>query len=157
LTLLNSYKSKGKNTMPKKPYEPYARDFRAALRVKIKSLAAEAKIIRREEDRAKSWHEWLSLKEHRRTVVRSEARAAQLALAFLRGIPYEKVEPFVHPGHEPNWSRVAALAVKYAVPPHLTSWSQRANAVQVRTQVLENFKTWAPDTTLVRYAISKAA
>lgn len=138
--------------MPKKPYEPYASDFRAALRVKVKSLADEAKIIRREESRAKSWHEWISLKDHRKGIVRSEARSAQLALAFIRGMSYETVEPYVHPGNEPNWKRVKELVLKYSVPPHKTLLSD----VQ-RNDILERLKEWAPqDHWSARYHLKAA-
>jgi hypothetical protein len=63
------------------------------LRVKIKSLAAEAVIIRFEEKK----HDGQSstrgmLRGHRIRTVREESRAAQLAFAILRGVPYRVVE-----------------------------------------------------------------
>lgn len=61
------------------------------LRVNIKSLAAEARIIRREETRCGIQYQF-ALREHRRGRVREEARYAQLALAFLRGRKYSQVE-----------------------------------------------------------------
>jgi hypothetical protein len=63
-----------------------------ALRVKLESLVAESKIIRRHERMAVPDMR-AKLSEHRRREVRSEARAAGLAIAFLRGIPYGRVEP----------------------------------------------------------------
>ena len=128
--------------MPKKPYETHALDFRAALRVKVKSLADEAKIIRREEHRAKGWDEWIALKSHRRGVVRTEARAAQLALGFLRGFPYRALEATVHPGHEPNWRRVRQLAEKYVVPPHLSMWTDEKEIMKLRKEALARFEKW---------------
>lgn len=68
----------------------------AELRVKIRSLAAEAGIIRHEERRAlqkKDTSTYGSLRDHRRGVVRSAAREALLAYAFLLGVPYAKLEP----------------------------------------------------------------
>jgi hypothetical protein len=65
------------------------------LRVKIKSLAEEARIIRHEEHRASAYHRGLlcaKLRDHRVKEVRPEARAALLAYAFLRGRPYTTVE-----------------------------------------------------------------
>ncbi len=85
------------------------------LRVNVKSLAAESLVIRREVKRAccesryirqqfsgesKELSESLlycylrvnSLANHRKGPVRQEARLAQLALAFVRGVPYRSVE-----------------------------------------------------------------
>lgn len=82
------------------------------LRVKIKSLAEEARIIRREERgcgksrarcrlpeaAAKLDLARCSLREHRVGVVRRESRYSLLAYAFLRGRPFRAVEAesFVH-------------------------------------------------------------
>lgn len=96
------------------------------LRVKIKSLAAEAGIIRREERRVarrKAWAkdhqqptealqtEFFGLQEHRKNEVRSEARSSQIAYAFLRQKPYKAMErgpiPLV------IRDRAASLAARY--------------------------------------------
>lgn len=69
------------------------------LKIKLKSLAAEAKIIRSEEqkhsDRTREG-EWtgtrLSLYRHRILVVRTVARHALLAYGFLRGLDYSRLE-----------------------------------------------------------------
>lgn len=60
------------------------------LRVNIKSLAAEARIIREEARRAP----WCAaeLNRHRRGLLRHQARIAQLALGYLRGRPYRRLE-----------------------------------------------------------------
>lgn len=60
------------------------------LRVKIKSLAEEAKIIKLEEKRNKKAREQLYL--HRINVVRTEARATLLAYGFLKKKPYRLLE-----------------------------------------------------------------
>jgi asparagine synthetase B (glutamine-hydrolysing) len=85
------------------------------MKVRIKELAQEAKFIRLEETKAKKRKNFLyekypsmnedigryysdlcsdlnSLKSHRKVEVREAARAAQLAYAFLREIPYSKIE-----------------------------------------------------------------
>lgn len=63
------------------------------LRIKLKSLAEEARIIRREERLMKLRHERPDqLCQHRRWTVRNEARATLLAYAFLKGLPYDRVE-----------------------------------------------------------------
>lgn len=65
------------------------------LKVKIKSLAAEARIIRLEEQRAKRSRQTdlrAGLHHHRTFKVRQAARYAQLAYGYLRGRPYRLVE-----------------------------------------------------------------
>ena len=67
-------------------------DRREMLRVKLKSLAEEARIIRREEQRT---HGALraELHQHRIGVVRNESRATHLAYGFIRGLTREQMEP----------------------------------------------------------------
>ena len=84
------------------------------LRVKLKSLAAEAKIIRIEEQRANKYKDYATqteLHRHRIDVVRHASRHTLLAYQFLRGVPYEAVE-------KPNskyvdWSNVLRMVHKY--------------------------------------------
>ena len=98
-------------------------DERFALKIKIKSLAEEARIIRAAEDKLKGQGvdnfqypaEGWKLYAHRIQVVRPEARATQLAYAYLRGVPYRKVEPISHA--EPNWHRVEKMVEKYGSQP----------------------------------------
>lgn len=63
----------------------------AKLKVKAKSLAEEARIIRREESKFHGMDKW-DLQNHRKYDVRNEARATQLAIAFLKGRNYLDVE-----------------------------------------------------------------
>ncbi len=70
------------------------------MRVKVKELAQEARFIRLEENREavknkglKDTRDFHELNWHRRYHVRPAARAAQLAYAFLRDVPYKVVEP----------------------------------------------------------------
>lgn len=60
------------------------------LKVKLKSLAEEAKIIKFEEKRNKKAREQLYL--HRIQVVRTEARATLLAYGFIRKRKYKQLE-----------------------------------------------------------------
>lgn len=87
---------------------------KAHLRVKIKSLAAEARIIRQEERRAKASHErdlLTTLSEHRRVNLRMAARETNLAYAFVRCIPYRVVE---RPGSRPvNWASVRRMVCRF--------------------------------------------
>jgi hypothetical protein len=79
------------------------------LKVKIKSLAEEARIIRREERRVLSSFEYVKkiegekglktriefyekLREHRKHPVGTESRAALIAYGFIRGKKYKQIE-----------------------------------------------------------------
>lgn len=88
------------------------RDRREMLRVKAKSLAEEARIIRREESRTRGYlqHE---LRWHRITTVRYEARATFLAYGLIRGQPLDRIEK---PGSERSqhlWDKVRKMVEKY--------------------------------------------
>lgn len=84
------------------------------LKVKFKSLAAEAIIIRREERKLYDRRPrslWDRLNFHRRYDVRREARAAALAYGFLRGRAYHSIEGKTYCA--PDKARVVALVKKY--------------------------------------------
>ena len=84
------------------------------LRVKLKSLAEESKIIRQEKQKQKRYGNTSvvnSLHWHRIDVVRAEARATLLAYQYLRGKPYHICEPKAKT--EPNWDRVENMVYKY--------------------------------------------
>lgn len=85
-------------------------DRREMLRVKIKSLAAESKIIRHEELRSRGEFR-AELWRHRTGDVRSEARVAHLAYGFIRGRKYEEMEAKAL--FPPNWERVRQLVKKF--------------------------------------------
>jgi hypothetical protein len=89
-------------------------DRREMLKVKLKALAAESQIIRRQERRT---HGLLrdELAVHRRGVVRSEARHTHIAYGLIRGKQYEKIE---RPGADnpPTWDRVRKMISRYGPP-----------------------------------------
>ena len=104
----------------------------AYLKVKVKSLAAEARIIRHDEEvwrhreHDKGRPTFFGLRAHRTWDVRNEARAAQLAYAFLRGKPYSVTEPTGkdNGGRRSNptdWARVTKIAAKYG-PDRTLEW-----------------------------------
>ena len=64
----------------------------AALKINVKSLATEAKTNRLEASKLKGDDKW-ALNHHRTTVIRPEARAANLAYSFANGIPRAVAEP----------------------------------------------------------------
>lgn len=81
------------------------------LKVKIKSLAEEARIIRKEETRAKDKITRESLCNHRIHVVRRECRNTHLAYGFLRGKTYDQLERNCET--PPDWKKVFAMVKKY--------------------------------------------
>lgn len=108
------------------------------MKVRVKELAQEAKFIRKEETKVKSKKEYLyekfptmetsvgilyselcldfeKLNFHRRHDVRDAARAAQLAYAFLRGVPYSVVENKRKPEKEADFNSNIKPEVKRLV------------------------------------------
>lgn len=69
-------------------------DKRVFLKVKLKSLAAEAKIIKEMEKKYRNERE--ELHNHRVNVVRWEARHTHLVYGFLRGLKREQIEKTKH-------------------------------------------------------------
>lgn len=85
-------------------------DRREMLRVKLKSLAAEARIIRREERRARGeLREELYL--HRINDVRRAARSTLLAYGLIRGRTLDQMEPKRY--SEPDWDAIGKMLKKY--------------------------------------------
>lgn len=85
-------------------------DRREMLRIKIKSLAEEARIIRKEEHRT---HGALrnELHLHRVGVVRHEARHTHIAYGLLRGRTIEQIEPGAKV--DPDMKKVEAMLKRY--------------------------------------------
>lgn len=99
------------------------------LKVKAKSLAEEARIIRKEEQKLKAkgpvyngpGSKFYNLQSHRKGIVRHEARHTHVARAYLWGRPYSSVEKRPNPyltewdifcgGLKPE--RIAAMVSKY--------------------------------------------
>lgn len=102
------------------------------LKIKIKSLAEESRIIRAEEAKclgrarrlakiqgleetsAKARDLFDSLRHHRRVLVRQESRHSGLAYALLRGRTYRQVEASCYKENAPNWDRVATLVSSFS-------------------------------------------
>lgn len=85
-------------------------DRREALRVKVKSLAVEARLIRHEEHKT---HGVLRehLHRHRVIQVRDAARNTHLAYGLIRGRAYEQMEPKAF--LPPNWKEVRRMIETY--------------------------------------------
>ena len=85
-------------------------DRREQLKVKVKSLAAEARIIRFQEQKS-----WGSLRDelylHRITELRSEARHSHIAYGLIRGKSLSQLEQKSETS--PKWDKVRAMINKY--------------------------------------------
>lgn len=110
-------------------------DKRVFLKVKIKSLAEEARIIRKEEHKNK-FHR-VELYSHRIGIVRSEARHSLLAYGFLRGRAFSEIERnFDDP---PDWKRIEELVKKYGV---CMNWNHE-NGMEFNSRVSSQVKRFA--------------
>lgn len=120
-------------------------DKRTYLKVKIKSLAAEAKIIRTEERRARRPALKRGLQDHRKGIVRTEARHTHLAYGFVRGLEYHQMESTTH--EAPNWEKVRKMVERYGAYVVWESDSETYDAYRKRQQAHKeaakaNFEAW---------------
>lgn len=87
-------------------------DRREMLRIKVKSLAEEARIIRREEQRT-----WGVLREelhhHRVVQVRRAARSAHLAYGLIKGRTLLQMEPISRASGAQDWPAIYKMVVRY--------------------------------------------
>lgn len=118
-------------------------DERTYLKVKIKSLAEEARIIRRETKLAKSTSIKNGLAEHRKGVVREEARLTHLAYGFLRGREYRQMEAITHT--TPNWDRVRKMVSKYGTHFAAYGYENWKQEREDREQLLKRFDEWVEE------------
>lgn len=142
------------------------------LRIKRKSLAAEARIIKNEETALKFRTEFLrtrqaaeevtapllnlrmDLREHRKAVVSFEARASHLANAYLRGQKYNTVEKAFHSKFWRNafytrkklLMRTAEIVAKYTSDESYYLSNRRENTDVVVTKL----QTWIDDATVAQ-------
>jgi len=86
-------------------FSPYRRQF---LKVKIKSLSEESRIIRAEEKKVANVYLMGQLHWHRTNDVRIESRAAQLAYGYLRGKTLKQVEKSAD---RPEWVDKRAISI----------------------------------------------
>lgn len=84
------------------------------LKVKLKSLAEESRIIRKEElkRKGKNWSmEAGKLVFHRKFIVRPEARNTHVAYGIIRGRKYHEIENISYSC--PDWEKVRSMVKKY--------------------------------------------
>lgn len=97
------------------------------LKIKIKALVAESKLIRaaeavekrhfaqapEEEYKTEHLEVLGDLIAHRRGPVRYEARHSGLAYAFLRNVPYRKAENKTREGNAPDMDKIHKMVVRF--------------------------------------------
>jgi hypothetical protein len=109
------------------------------LKVKAKSLAEEAKIIRKLENHPADANHELYL--HRVTQVRNEARATQLAIAFMKGKEYKTIEKSVKDPNKRKFyiiPRVLSMLIKY----HLGGVNYRYISDDAKKELAEKLNSW---------------
>lgn len=92
------------------------------LKVKAKSLAAEARIIRKDEKKYRGTFRYEQLYRHRLDIVRKVARETHLALSFLYGRDISECERNFDKRdwlHLPDWDKVKKMVDKYGVQRYL--------------------------------------
>lgn len=119
--------------------EEERRDQRAYLKVKIKSLAEEARIIRKEE-RASKGEKREGLYLHRVGVVRRAARHSLLAYGFLRGREYRQIEPKCE--NAPHWPEVFKMVSKYGLQDYGWKMWKRGEHEAAKEALLKRFEEW---------------
>jgi hypothetical protein len=127
LRTINPTESMMKNT-PELTEEQIAK--RTFLKLKIKHLALEPGLIRFEHERrrkraakrGKEYSKWLEVRTHEHKIkkIRPEARAAQLAYAFIRGKSYAQTEAKASPSVA-QLTRAAEITLKYGDLPEGTT------------------------------------
>ena len=80
------------------------------LKVKVKTLAAESRIIRKEARKTSGMVKW-AMNDHRKGIVRRHSRTNLLAYGFLRGLPYEAMESKCK--EKPNFEEVSKVMKRF--------------------------------------------
>lgn len=110
----------------------------STIKVNIKSLAAEAVIIRKQEKTTRNIPVRNSLHEHRVGKLRKEARHTQLALAALRNKSYSQIEK--NAKTEPDWKKIIQKIKNHtndeAVLAAVKSWCETAKSYWLRRIIL---------------------
>lgn len=114
-------------------------DQRAYLKVKIKSLAAEAKIIREEERKAQGDRKQ-GLHDHRVGTVRRASRNSLLAYGFIRGRKYHQIEARCK--ETPSWPEAFKMVVKYGLQDYGYKFWKRGEHELAKKEMLERFTEW---------------
>jgi hypothetical protein len=91
------------------------------LKIKVKSLAEEARIIRKEERKLHGMRKW-GLQHHRTTVVRDAARRSLVAYQFVRGRDWKSCASRDVHVHQRDRSSIEKMIQKYGTRRQLEEW-----------------------------------
>lgn len=124
------------------------------LKVKAKSLAAEARIIRQDEKKYRGTFRYEQLYRHRIDVVRRVARETHLALSFLHDkeiMAVEKTYDRYDWMHLPNWESVKKMVDKYGVKrAYFDTLEDYQLAKKQQDEEFKNFSERKPRAAVVR-------
>lgn len=95
------------------------------LKIKVKSLAQEARIIRKEEGKLHGMRKW-GLQHHRTTVVRDAARRTLVAYQYVRGRDWESCSSRDVHTRKRDWPAIEKMIKKYGKPKQHEEWAQAA-------------------------------
>ena len=96
------------------------------LRIKIKSLVAEAQIIRQEAKKTSGNVKW-GLNDHRKMVVRHHIRHNLLAYCIIKGTPYSAIEKKCE--ILPDFKKIVVIARKFGATDEVINlWLEEAEA-----------------------------
>jgi len=101
------------------------------LKIKVKTLAEEARIIRHEERKVHGMRRW-GLQHHRRTVVRAAARRTLVAYQWVRGRDWEACASTDPATRLRDRSSVEKMIKKYGTPKDLEGWEHEQKTENVR-------------------------
>lgn len=89
----------------------YSEVVSSRLRTEVNTLAAKARLIRKEEHRAADDEDRGCIRCFRVEENRKKARCTLLAYAAIRGVPYSRVE--ARSSREPDWEKVEEIVRQY--------------------------------------------
>ena len=101
------------------------------LKIKVKTLAEEARIIRHEERKVHGMRRW-GLQHHRRTVVRDAARRTLVAYQWVRGRDWEACASTDPATWLRDRSSIEKMIKKYGTTTDLKRWTNEQETENVR-------------------------
>ena len=101
------------------------------LKIKVKSLAEEARIIRKEEGKVHGMRRW-GLQHHRRGIVRDAARRSLVAYQFVRGRDWEACASNDPVTRSRDWPSVKKMIAKYGTTEDLRRWENEQEEKGIR-------------------------
>lgn len=124
------------------------RDRRTQLKIKIKSLAEEAKMIKKEEKKKHPSFMLSELNQHRIFVVKKAIRESLIAYGFIRNREYSAIES--NPQTPPDWKEVERLVSKYGKAEYYDGEDNGKDLFAFNDKLIDKFRLWSGRPTLVQ-------